>query len=86
MKEFAAIRSDENMADSTREAAIEALGKRFDSLNEATMTENAGNPLGLYLFISKAYDLNLAQMDSGHHRQSHLWQQPPCAEATQGVS
>ncbi|MFG6424623.1 MAG: AhpC/TSA family protein [Paramuribaculum sp.] len=64
MKEFAAIRSDENMADSTREAAIEALGKRFDSLNEATMTENAGNPLGLYLFISKAYDLNLAQMDS----------------------
>lgn len=64
MAEYNAIRRDETMTDSVREAAINAISDRMNSLAETTAADNAGNPLGLYLFISQAYDLDLAQMDS----------------------
>lgn len=64
MAQYKAIAADTEMPDSTRKAAVEALQTRMADLNKATIEANAGNPLALYLFISDAYGLNLAQMDS----------------------
>ncbi len=64
MAEYRAIRTDETLSDSARDAAVEVITQRLNVLEENASGENAGNPFGLYLFISKAYDLDLAQMDS----------------------
>lgn len=64
MSEYRAIAHNETLSDSAREAAGEVAQQRLTALDEAASTENAGNPFGMYLFISKAYELDLAQMDS----------------------
>lgn len=64
MADYKAVQTAEDMPDSTRQAAADAVIARMTAINTTAKNENAGNPLGLYFFISDAYDLNLAQLDS----------------------
>lgn len=62
--EYIALRSNVEMDDSAKAARMDAIEAEAARMTADIKASNAGNPLGLYLFIADAYDLNLAQMDS----------------------
>lgn len=64
MNRYAAVRADKELADTTREQQLATIEAEVNDLNAKTQAENAGNPFGLYLFISDAYELPLAKLDS----------------------
>ncbi len=61
---YMALRADDTLGDSAKTARMAAIEASAAGMTADFKASNAGNPLGLYLFISDAYELNLAQMDS----------------------
>lgn len=49
--------------DSVQAEKIAALEMQYDSMMAKAFEENASNPVGLYFFLQKAYDMDLAQLD-----------------------
>ncbi|MCM1029445.1 MAG: AhpC/TSA family protein [Pseudoflavonifractor sp.] len=64
MKAYRCWKTNDTVADTVRNAQMEAIEAAAMTLKAKALADNNGNPLGLYLFISDAYDLSLEQMDS----------------------
>ena len=50
--------------DSVGKARLDELQGRYEALNDSMLNANAANPIGYYLFMQKAYGMDLAQLDA----------------------
>lgn len=53
-----------NPADSLYQSSVEQIKVRRDSVFKHLLKENAGNPVGYYLFIQDAYEMDMPTLDS----------------------
>ncbi len=49
--------------DSASQVLGQQLQQQYDALTDSMMKANAGNPVGYYLFMQRAYDMSLAQLN-----------------------
>ncbi len=65
LNKFAKIIGDLNQQfrSTTDKSQQELLYNKYLSLSDSTMKANAGNPIGYYLFLQSAYDMNLEQLN-----------------------